>query len=74
MLLLPSHPEFYRILAIPPPDPDRSKCFIARAGSWVLEAADEHTLEEYLEGGEYDQVLQEQGQHDLLYLPDSLWT
>jgi len=75
MLILPSHPDFYRILATPPPDPDRSKCFVARAGSLVLEAVDDKELDEYLEGGEYDQVLQEQGEsHDFLYLPDGLWT
>lgn len=76
LIMLPDHPQFGRILATPPPEPDRSRCFVARSGSGVLEAVNDSQLDDYLEGGEYDQVMavwdEETPQSDVLYLPVSV--
>ena len=78
LLLLPGQPGFYEILATPPPDPSRRVNFIARVGgSGILEAVEERDLDEYLEGGEYDERLEEIGEDEtvsesLLLLPDSI--
>lgn len=77
-LIYPDHPDFYRILANPPPEPDKAKCFVVPAGQSVLVAVGDRDLDEYLEGGEYSQRLAEVGEieddleSDLLYLPDSI--
>ncbi|MBD2090979.1 hypothetical protein H6F67_14075 [Microcoleus sp. FACHB-1515] len=68
MLLLPGDPEFNRVLATPPPNwrhfaqstPDFA--FVARAGSGILEPVSIADLEDYLEGGEYDDRLEEIGE------------
>lgn len=70
MLILPGHPDFYRILATPPPA-RRGQSFVVRAGSMILEPASDLALNEYLEGGEYDQRLEESGQTDLLTWEES---
>lgn len=83
MLVLPGDPLFLPTLATPPPTQGQPYCnFICRAGSDVLEVATQKDLDEYLEGGEYDerlsQINQNQIDYDgeddqsLLYLPDSI--
>lgn len=65
MLLLPGDPEFDRALATPPPNwrqfaaNQPSFAFVARAGSGILEPVSMADLEDYIEGGEYDERLDE---------------
>lgn len=70
-LILPGHPFFdeYLYSTLPPSwrnfayhNPDFA--FVARAGSGLLEAVSEDELDEYLEGGEYDQLIEERGDDD----------
>ncbi|MBW4644760.1 MAG: hypothetical protein KME23_17655 [Goleter apudmare HA4340-LM2] len=70
-LILPGHPFFDEYLyGTLPPDwrdyayhnPDFA--FVARAGSGMLEAVTEAEMVKYVEGGEYDQWLEESGQDD----------
>lgn len=60
-LILPGDPEFYTTLGTvtPPAAPDQ--VFIVRAGSLILEPASPDEVDEYLNGGEYDERLQEMG-------------
>ncbi|GAX43444.1 hypothetical protein NIES4075_44570 [Tolypothrix sp. NIES-4075] len=67
-IILPGHPFFDQYLygTLPPGwrnyafhNPDFA--FVARAGSGLLEAVSEDELDEYLEGGEYDDRLEEIG-------------
>lgn len=73
-LILPGNPEFYRILATPPPEPDKTKNFVVRSDSLILEAAGEKELDDYLEGGEYDLRMADIDdiESEILYLPDSM--
>lgn len=73
-LMLPGHPDFNRILATPPPDPDRRKDFVVRKGGSLLESIDSSGLDEYFESGEYEERLEEieEIESDLLYLPVSI--
>lgn len=74
-LCLPGDPGFYETLAHPPPVTSRQSCFVARSGSLVLEEVDDRALDEYLEGGEYDEVANEDEddyESDILYLPMSV--
>lgn len=74
-IILPGHPFFdeYLYSTLPPDwrdcayhNPDFA--FIVRPdGSGLLEAVSEEELEEYLEGGEYDERLIEMGDDDLIY-------
>lgn len=71
-LILPGDPEFDRTLSSPPPNwrsvaaRHRGEfAFVARSGSGLLEPVSYQELDEYLEGGEYAQRLQESGQEDL---------
>lgn len=72
MLILPGDPDFDSTLALPPPNwrrfaestPDFA--FVARAGSGLLEPVSMADLDEYLEGGEYDDRLEEIGEADEL--------
>lgn len=66
-LILPGHPFFndWLYATLPPSwrdfafhNPDF--CFVAREGSGLLEAVSEKDMEEYVEGGEYDLVLENQ--------------
>lgn len=70
-LILPGHPFFdeylygtlpvgWRNFAFHNPD----FAFVARSGSGILEAVTEEELEEYTEGGEYDEWLEECGGED----------
>lgn len=67
-LILPGDPDFDATLAIPPPTwravASRSPqfAFVARAGSGLLEPVTMAELEDYLEGGEYDERLIEIGE------------
>ena len=70
-LLLPTDPGFHEILATPPPTQGRGVNFVCRSGSDVAEEVNERELNEYLEGGEYDQRLQDI-QSDFLWLPDEI--
>jgi len=70
-LILPGDPEFDRTLACPPPNWQQVAArhrgefaFVARSGSGLLEPVSYQELDEYLEGGEYAQRLQESGQDD----------
>lgn len=71
MLILPGDPEFDRTLATPPPNWSQSmaryggECaFVARSGSGILEPVSLQNLDDYLEGGEYEQRLLESGQDE----------
>ena len=71
-LILPGDPQFDRTLASPPPNWQQVAArhrgefaFVARSGSGLLEPVSYQELEEYLEGGEYAQRLQESGQDEL---------
>ena len=60
MLLLPGDPLFYETLAHPPRVPlQHGTSFVCRVGSFILEPASGAELDEYLEGGEYDQRMEE---------------
>lgn len=84
LLLLPGDPGFNEILATPPPDPGRQYAYVVRAGQQAAEYVSAEDLQDYLEGGEYDQRLSEidaQAQEveinqdltsDVLYLPCSV--
>lgn len=70
-LILPGDPQFDRTLASPPPNWQQVAArhqgefaFVARSGSGLLEPVSYQELEEYLEGGEYAQRLQESRQDD----------
>lgn len=58
-LILPGDPLFYATLAAPPPVAQGDGCYVARAGSGLLEPATPQQIREYLEGGEYDARLGE---------------
>jgi hypothetical protein len=66
MLILPGDPEFNLTLATPPPNwrqvAERLSgeyAFVARAGSGMLEPVSFGELDEYLDGGEYDERMSE---------------
>lgn len=68
-LILPRHPLFedYLYSTFPPgwrnfAYHNPSFAFVARSGSGILEAVDQDQMQEYLEGGEYDQWLEECGE------------
>ncbi|QMS87307.1 hypothetical protein HUN01_06810 [Nostoc edaphicum CCNP1411] len=70
-LILPGHPFFddYLYCTLPPAwrnfayhNPDFA--FVARSGSGILEVVTQEEMEEYIEGGEYDQRLEECGDDD----------
>jgi hypothetical protein len=70
-LILPGHPFFDEYLygTLPPGwrdyayhNPDFA--LVARSGSGILEAVNEAEMQEYVEGGEYDQWLEECGEED----------
>lgn len=66
-LILPGDPEFDVTLATPPPNwrtvaaQSSNFAFVVRAGSELLEPVSMADLEDYLEGGEYDERLGEIG-------------
>ena len=72
MLLLPGDPEFDWTLTSSIPPSWRAAaaaigeqvCFVAEAGSGLLRPASAEELEEYLNGGEYDDRLDEIGGDD----------
>jgi hypothetical protein len=74
MLILPGTPEFDHTLGrnLPPnwqavsAQNGGSYHFVARSGSGILELVDDRALEEYLEGGEYEERLIEIGDEDEL--------
>jgi hypothetical protein len=73
MLILPGNPLFDQTLGRNlPPDGAQfaashsSFYYVARSGSGILEPVDERGLEEYLEGGEYEEVLQDGGDEEAL--------
>lgn len=69
LIMTPEDPGFHEILGSShPPDPEKGKNFIFRSGSMVAEAVEESELEEYLEGGEYDERMDEI-ESDILFLP-----
>lgn len=75
LIMLPAHPQFGRILATPPPEPDRAKCFVVPKGEQVMRAVGDRELDDYLEGGEYDEHWAECEalDSDILYLPVSIY-
>lgn len=69
-LILPGHPFFdeYLYSTLPPGwrdyafhNPDFA--FVGKSGSGILEAVSEEDFEEYIEGGEYDERLEEMGDY-----------
>lgn len=74
MLILPGDPEFALTLgtALPPGWEELANrlggeyAFIARAGSGLLEPCSPDELDEYIEGGEYEQRLRECDDPELL--------
>jgi hypothetical protein len=60
-LILPGNPLFDMTLgmALPPSPLSTEVCFVARAGSGILEPASPDQVREYLMGGEYDERLSE---------------
>ncbi|MBE9210235.1 hypothetical protein IQ244_27805 [Nostoc sp. LEGE 06077] len=73
-LILPGHPWFYNYLHGTLPigwqnfaDRNPDFAFVARAGSGILEVVTEDELEEYCEGGEYDQLIEERSNDDDCY-------
>jgi len=73
-LILPGDPEFHLTLGtVKPPVEDQSANFVFRAGSLVMEAVtNDRDLDEYLEGGEYDEVMGDELESDILWLPCSM--
>ena len=71
MLILPGHPLFDLTLATPRPDwqetasVDEKYAFVAEPGSGLMRPVTQRELEDYLYGGEYDERLQEIGEHEL---------
>jgi hypothetical protein len=72
-LLLPGDPGFYETLATPPPDwgeaakrDGNNYAFVVEPGSGLARAVDMRDLEEYLEGGEYEERLLEISDDDEL--------
>lgn len=72
ILILPGDPEFEATLATPPPNwgaiaaqHSGEFAFVARSGSGILEPVSTRELDDYLEGGEYAQRLQESNQQEL---------
>jgi len=69
LLILPGDPEYYLTLGgnLPPgwdqvrAQTNGSFALVARAGSGLLEAVPWDEVEEFLEGGEYDQRMAEMG-------------
>lgn len=58
-LILPGDSEFdFTLGTVPPPAPPGA-VFIARAGSGILEPASPEEIREYLNGGEYDERMEE---------------
>ena len=71
-LILPGNPLFHFILgAVKPPTEDQSCNYVFHKDSLVMEAVNDSQLDDYLEGGEYDEIEEESGS-DILYLPCSL--
>lgn len=71
-LILPGDPEFSETLATPPPNwreiaarLSGEFAFVARSQSGILEPVSLSELDEYIEGGEYDERLEELGEDDL---------
>lgn len=77
MLLLPGDPEFYEVLATPPPDWGRaaaadgdSYAFIVKPGSGgVAEAVTLEELDDFLDGGEYDERMDEIDDQPVIWTP-----
>lgn len=73
MLILPGHPLFdYTLFCAIPPDWRKTAdqigqncCFVATAGSGLLRPATPNELEDYLNGGEYDEVMGEENELDI---------
>lgn len=80
MLILPGHSLFYETLAHPPKGKiSYGTNYVCRSGSFVLEPVNESDLEEYLEGGEYTERMNEWEKlspslppSDILFLPNSI--
>lgn len=66
LIMLPTDPEFNRILATPPPDPGQEYSYIVRPGAAIQERVTIEQLDEYLLSGEYDERLQEIDRTELL--------
>ena len=73
-LILPGNPLFHWTLGtVMPPTEDKSVNYVFRKDSLVAEAVDEADLDEYLEGGEYDEIMDDScSESDILYLPCSM--
>lgn len=71
-LILPGNPLFHFTLGtVKPPTEDQSCNFVFHKDSMVMEAVNDSQLDDYLEGGEYDEI-EEESCSDILYLPISM--
>jgi len=71
MLILPGDPEFSETLATPPPNwrevaarLSGEFAFVAKADSGILQPVSMRELDDYIEGGEYDERLEQLGDED----------
>lgn len=71
LLLLPHEKGFQEILSTPPPSPQNTN-FVVRKGGLMMESVDSNHLSEYLQGGEYEERMEEVDEDGLLWLPDAL--
>ncbi len=69
ILLLPHEKGFQEILATPPPSP-KDVNWVVRAGGILMEAVSQKELDEYLQGGEYDERLKEIDPDGLIWTPE----
>lgn len=61
LLLLPGDPGFSETLALnPPPSPNHQGNIFVMGAEGLLRFADDADLEEYLLGGEYDEIMGDQ--------------
>lgn len=71
-LILPGNPLFHYTLGTTlPPVEDRNCNYVFHKDSMVMEAVNDRQLDDYLEGGEYDEIEADAGS-DILYLPYSI--
>lgn len=72
MLILPGNPLYLTTITQPAPGDyirSDSDAYIVRQDSLLFERVNEKELDEYLEGGEYDERLEVIEQESLLFLP-----
>lgn len=71
LIMLPSDQGFQEMLSVPPPNKGQTD-FVVRVQGHLMEAVNISELREYLEGGEYEERMEELDEGSLLYLPDEI--